>query len=67
MHKKYVSAEAEIYKAAQGILDSESSNLAIAKDALIQAVGKLDLEFRDINGQVIRDLGAEISKLPENA
>lgn len=65
MHNDYEPIEAKIYAAADKILVSNDSTIAGAKDVLVSAIHELDLNFRKRNAQLIRDLGAEVSKLPD--
>lgn len=67
MHNDYQPIEARIYAAAENVLDSDDSTLAGAKDVLVNAIHELDVNFRERNAQLIRDLGAEVSKLPNNS
>jgi hypothetical protein len=67
MNNDYKPIEAKIYDAAQKILDSNESTLVGAKDDLVNAIHELDANFRERNAQLIRDLGGEVSRLPDNA
>jgi hypothetical protein len=65
MHEEYARIEAEIYVAAEKILIGDGALLASAKAALVKAITNLKTTFYSQNAQLIRDLGMDISRLPD--
>jgi len=65
MHEEYTRIEADIYAAAEKILNCDRAQLASAKADLIKAVMNLRTNFYYQNAQLIRDLGMKVSRLPD--
>jgi len=66
MHKGYTFLEAALYETAQRVLTSDAADASTANEAFIAAVKELELKFKKVNAQAIRDLGKLVSQLPDN-